>query len=115
MNKGIQKTIINVTYCLPKRIWPLPCAWICGVSPVSWIVKRKPRSISKFKLTVIGTGPIAKETENVKERPGITKRLRFDLHGFTLLEANKKVSELINNCQQDGVEEILFITGNGLH
>jgi DNA-nicking Smr family endonuclease len=56
-----------------------------------------------------------KETENVKERPGITKRLRFDLHGFTLLEANKKVSELINNCQQDGVEEILLITGKGLH
>ena len=56
-----------------------------------------------------------KETENVKERPGITKRLRFDLHCFTLLEANKKVSELINNCQQDGVEEILLITGKRLH
>ena len=56
-----------------------------------------------------------KEKENLKERPRITKRFRFDLHGFTLLEANKKVNELINNCQKDGFDEILLITGKGLH
>jgi len=42
-------------------------------------------------------------------------RVRFDLHGFTLLDANKKVSELIINCQEKGVTEILLITGKGLH
>ena len=42
-------------------------------------------------------------------------RFRFDLHGFTLLEANQKVRELIINCQEKGFKEILLITGKGLH
>jgi DNA-nicking Smr family endonuclease len=42
-------------------------------------------------------------------------RFRFDLHGFTLLEANQKVHELINNCQEKNFNEILLITGKGLH
>jgi len=43
------------------------------------------------------------------------KRYRCDLHGFTLLEANKKVRELITTCQENGFKEILLITGKGLH
>ena len=42
-------------------------------------------------------------------------RIRFDLHGFTLHDANIKVRELINNCQERGFREILLITGKGLH
>ena len=48
----------------------------------------------------------------------ITKRhekYRFDLHGFTLLDANKKIRELIISCQEKGFKEILLITGKGLH
>ena len=43
------------------------------------------------------------------------ERHRFDLHGFTLSEANEKVRELINSCQKQGFKEILLITGKGLH
>ena len=43
------------------------------------------------------------------------EKYRFDLHGFTLLEANEKVHELINYCQKKGFKEILLITGKGLH
>jgi DNA-nicking Smr family endonuclease len=43
------------------------------------------------------------------------ERYRFDLHGFTLLEANEKIRELINSCQKKGFKEILLITGKGLH
>ncbi len=55
-----------------------------------------------------------KELEQNKKskRPA---RYRFDLHGYTLLEANKKIKELINSCQQKGFQEILLITGKGLH
>jgi len=42
-------------------------------------------------------------------------RYRFDLHGFTLLEANKKVRELIIHCHENSYKEILLITGKGLH
>jgi DNA-nicking Smr family endonuclease len=55
-----------------------------------------------------------KELEN-KKIPKIIKRIKFDLHGYTLLEANEKVNEIINKCQKDGTKEILLITGKGLH
>ena len=42
-------------------------------------------------------------------------RLRFDLHGFTLTGANQKIRELIINCQERNFNEILLITGKGLH
>ena len=43
------------------------------------------------------------------------ERYKFDLHGFTLEEANKKVSEIILSCINDRYREILLITGKGLH
>ena len=55
-----------------------------------------------------------KELKN-KNPHNRTERYRFDLHGFTLLEANKKVRELIIYCQDNGFREILLITGKGLH
>jgi|TARA_B110001452_G_C15161957_1_gene404145 DNA-nicking Smr family endonuclease len=52
------------------------------------------------------------EGNKLTNRP---ERYRYDLHGFTLSEANEKVRELINFCQQKGFKEILLITGKGLH
>ena len=43
------------------------------------------------------------------------KRFKFDLHGFTLEEANIKVKELIFSCITNNYREILFITGKGIH
>jgi DNA-nicking Smr family endonuclease len=42
-------------------------------------------------------------------------RLRYDLHGFTLEEANKKVKDLILSGIRNKYKEILLITGKGLH
>ena len=55
-----------------------------------------------------------KELEN-NRKLNLVERYRFDLHGFTLLEANKKVRELIIFCQKNNFAEILLITGKGLH
>jgi DNA-nicking Smr family endonuclease len=55
-----------------------------------------------------------KELENTKIYDR-SERFRFDLHGFTLLEANKKVRELIIYCHKNSFKEILLITGKGLH
>ncbi len=43
------------------------------------------------------------------------ERFKFDLHGFTLDEANKKVREIIISCSNKKYKEILLITGKGLH
>ena len=42
-------------------------------------------------------------------------RLRYDLHGFTLEDANKKVKDLILSGIRNKFKEILLITGKGLH
>jgi len=55
-----------------------------------------------------------KELKNTK-RYARVERFRFDLHGFTLLEANKKVKELVIYCQENSFKEILLVTGKGLH
>ena len=40
---------------------------------------------------------------------------KYDLHGLTLSEANKKVREIILSCSEKNYKEILLITGKGLH
>ena len=42
-------------------------------------------------------------------------KFRFDLHGLTLNEANKKVKEIVKYCSGKNYKEILLITGKGLH
>ena len=42
-------------------------------------------------------------------------QFRFDLHGFTLEEANRKVKEIIFSCIERKYKEILLITGKGIH
>ncbi len=43
------------------------------------------------------------------------KRYKFDLHGFSLDQANKRVGEIINYCIENSFREILLITGKGKH
>ena len=42
-------------------------------------------------------------------------RFKYDLHGHTLLDANDRVKKIILFCVQDGYQEILLITGKGIH
>ena len=43
------------------------------------------------------------------------ERYKFDLHGFTLDEANIKVTEIIEHCVKNKFKELLLITGKGIH
>ncbi len=42
-------------------------------------------------------------------------RFKFDLHGYTLSDANTKVKKLIISCVENNYKEILLITGKGIH
>ena len=46
---------------------------------------------------------------------GRKKRYKFDIHGFTLEEANSKVKEIIYHCVNNKFRELLLITGKGIH
>ena len=43
------------------------------------------------------------------------ERFKYDLHGFTLIDANQKVKKIILSCVKNKFKEILLITGKGLH
>ena len=39
----------------------------------------------------------------------------IDLHGFTLEQANTRITRFIEDCYQNSVSKIIVITGKGLH
>ena len=43
------------------------------------------------------------------------ERYKFDLHGFSLDEANNKVEEIIHYCVKNKFKELLLVTGKGIH
>jgi|TARA_B110000444_G_scaffold261001_1_gene310395 DNA-nicking Smr family endonuclease len=43
------------------------------------------------------------------------QRYKFDLHGFSLVEANSQVEKIISFCLEKNYKEILLITGKGIH
>ena len=55
-----------------------------------------------------------KDKKNSKEN-GRKGRFKYDLHGYTLDDANNKVREIILKCKENNYKEILLITGKGLH
>ena len=42
-------------------------------------------------------------------------RYKFDFHGYSIDDANKKVEELISKSFEEGVRELLIVTGKGIH
>ena len=44
-----------------------------------------------------------------------SKTKRFDLHGYTLNEANKAIEKVINESYEEGISRIIVVTGKGIH
>lgn len=53
--------------------------------------------------------------ENPLKKINFHEKYKFDLHGYSLDEANLKVSNIIISCSKKKYKEILLITGKGLH
>ena len=45
----------------------------------------------------------------------IPEILKFDLHGYSLSEANNKVGDIIQKSYELGIKKITIITGKGIH
>ncbi len=43
------------------------------------------------------------------------KKFKYDFHGYTIENANKKMHEIIEKCSDNDINEILIITGKGMH
>ena len=55
------------------------------------------------------------DKDNKNQKNIRKERFKFDLHGFTLEEANSKVREVITYCIENNYKELLLITGKGIH
>ena len=53
--------------------------------------------------------------DNLIKKNNIKKEFIFDLHGYSLSDANDKVSDLINMCFENGIRKLIVVTGKGLH
>ena len=58
---------------------------------------------------------VPNKDDSNKEKTSEVKRYKFDFHGYSIEEANKKVYEIINTCYEEGIFEVLIITGKGMH
>ena len=54
-----------------------------------------------------------KDLSSTQESYQKKKIKKLDLHGMTLLEANKKVEKFITKSYEEGIEKIIIITGKG--
>ena len=53
--------------------------------------------------------------KNYSKHNSRRERFKFDLHGFTLDAANRKIREIIFFCREKKYKELLIITGKGIH
>ena len=59
--------------------------------------------------------------ENLPDKDYKSKNLKlkkvktFDLHGYSLDEANQKIEELITHSYNNGITKLIIVTGKGLH
>ena len=55
-----------------------------------------------------------KESDLLKENIEVNEVKKLDLHGFSLIEANKIVKNFIINSFNSGYKKLLIVTGKGL-
>ena len=54
-----------------------------------------------------------KDEDLLYENKGISSFKKIDLHGYSLIDANQKVKELITESFDNGIRKILIVTGKG--
>ena len=54
-----------------------------------------------------------KESDLLKENIEIDKVKKLDLHGYSLVEANKMVKKFITKSFNNGYKKLLIVTGKG--
>ena len=72
-------------------------------------------NIKAWKEYIKNPSDIYDKDKNYSRENDKKGRFKYDLHGYTLDDANKKVKEIILSCKEKNYKEILLITGKGLH
>jgi DNA-nicking Smr family endonuclease len=82
------------------------------------VIKKKDLSkedINTWNTYIKNPSGIYDKDKNSSQNQERKDRFKFDLHGYTLDEANQKVRDIFISCVKNKYREILLITGKGLH
>jgi DNA-nicking Smr family endonuclease len=82
------------------------------------VIKKKDRNIEDKKIWqdyIKNPSDIYDKERDTSNNTHRRESYKFDLHGFTLDEANIKVKEIIEYCSKNKFKELLLITGKGIH
>ena len=81
------------------------------------MIKKKisKEDISTWKNYIKNPTDITDKEKSQKINDLTNLRFKYDLHGFSLVKANEKTRELIISCTENNYNEILLITGKGIH
>ena len=58
---------------------------------------------------------VLKDKDSLELKKKVIKTQSFDLHGFSLDEANKEIDHLIRQSYKNGTSKLIIVTGKGLH
>ena len=53
--------------------------------------------------------------KDVYIKKDLKKSFTFDLHGYSLDEANKKINDLVHDAYKKQISKLIIVTGKGLH
>ena len=73
------------------------------------------KDIDTWKNYIKNPTDITDKDKVLNDHKSRSNRFKYDLHGFTLIEANNRVKEIILSCVKNNYKEILLITGKGIH
>lgn len=82
------------------------------------MIKKKnisPQDVDTWNNYIKNPTDIVDKDNNLKNIQDTNFRFKFDLHGYSLNDANEKVKEIITSCVKNNYKEILLITGKGIH
>ena len=55
------------------------------------------------------------DKDSNKSKNQVFKTKSFDLHGYSLDQANEKIENLINESFKKGIRKLIIVTGKGIH
>ena len=56
---------------------------------------------------------VLKDKDSLELKKKVIKTQSFDLHGFSLDEANKEIDHLIRQSYKNGINKLIIVTGKG--
>ena len=77
--------------------------------------EKKDSDLKDWEKFLEEPGKIYNKDNDTSTDLNLNKKFRFDFHGYSIEKANLTIDQIISKCYENGVYQILVITGKGIH